>query len=121
MRIVTLDMRFLQESTRNKILDVPYFGNEKGKDGKGFKSNMYNFENRICILEDLCYPSPFRNCVLSMELRQVSNLIAVYNQVSEMYWVIKNRYIGREGWHTREEFEVLVMKEINPVKHWDSL
>jgi len=121
MRIVTLDSRVLQERTLSKIKSVPYFGSEKCDNGRGFKSNMYNFDNKICILDDLCYPSNFRDYALSIKLVQLSNIVAVYDQISEMYWVIKNRHLGREGWHTQEEFGVLVMKELNPVKFQDDL
>lgn len=120
MRIITLDSRVLHPDTLAKIKAVPYFGDDEWENGRGFKSNMYNFENKIYITDDLCYPKDRRDTVLTMKAKQTSNLIAIFDQLSGMYWVIKNRYLGREGWHTRDEFQVLVMKEVDPVKFWNS-
>ena len=111
MRIVTLDSRMLQPSTLEKIENVPHFGNDRCENGKGWKSNMYNFENQVCILSDLCYPDLRWHQLLSVKLQKLSNIIAIYEQPSEMFWVVKNRHTGREGWFTRCEFEVLMMKE----------
>ncbi len=121
MRIVTLDSRMLQTSTLEIIKAVPHFGGDKCENGLGFKSNKYNWDQDICVRSELCFPKHRENQVLTMTLLQRSNLIAIYDQATDMYWVIKNRYSGREGWHTREEFTELVMKEINPTKFWDSL
>jgi hypothetical protein len=105
----------LQQVSLTTIKAVPYFGDEK-VNGRGFKSNIYNFENSICILDDLCYPSHSRDCVLPIKLKMLSNLVAIFDQQSNMYWVIKNRFVGREGWHTCDEFESLVMKEVSTYK-----
>lgn len=119
MRIITLDSRVLHPDTLAKIKPVPYFGDEKCENGRGFKSNLYNFENDIYIVDELCYPRDRRDMVLTMKSKQLSSLIAIFEQTTGMYWVIKNRYTGREGWHTFEEFKLLVMKEVEPVKFWD--
>ncbi len=112
MRIVTLDTRMLQPTTLAKINAVPYFGDERCE--RGFKSNVYNFDNKVCLIEELCYGRHkyFRQPVLSIELKQLSSLISIYNQSTNLWWVIKNRHTGREGWHTFEEFSLLVSKEL---------
>lgn len=115
MRVITLDSRVLHPNTIDKINNVPYFGTEKGVNGRGFSSNIYNYENRICLIDELCNPKCPRDKVLTIRTKQLSNLVAIFDQPANRYWVLKNRHTGREGWHTHEEFEVLVIKELNPV------
>lgn len=113
MRIITLDSRVLQQTTSDLINSVPYFSDEKCEGGRVFKSNMYNFENKISIIGDLCYTQFRSDQVISLYALKVSNVVSIYDQASEMYWVVKNRHTGREGWHTKSEFKYLVLKEVD--------
>ncbi|CAH9013218.1 conserved hypothetical protein [Vibrio phage 501E54-1] len=114
MRIVTVDIRMLSEETRKLLDSVPHFGNEKIEGTNTYKSTAYNQLHGICLIEELCYTrsrSYRSEVILTMKLKQLSSIIAVYDQINERYWMVKDRYINRGGWFTKKEFQVLVLKE----------
>lgn len=58
-------------------------------------------------------PYPHNNrTLISNSLCKTANIIAVYDHKEDMYFVCKNRYTVIEGWFSKEDFNLLVMKEM---------
>lgn len=58
-------------------------------------------------------PYPYNNrTLISCSLCMTANIIALYDHKDNVYFVCKNRYTGDKGWFTKEEFNILVMKEM---------
>ncbi len=115
MRLLVLQFQglFLEEQIEH-YRSVPFFDGSKCEGGH-FKSNRYIFEKSVsCPVEEHRNSKKYGKDLFGIQVIQLSNMIAFFDQRNNLYWVTKNRYTGELGWLSLESFKELVLKEINP-------